>query len=53
MILDGKKTSGIRGSYTHVRGKIALIRDRGLIVGTCQLVSVVDPLKRKEFQAHA
>jgi hypothetical protein len=51
MILDGKKTWEIRGSYSHVRGKIALIRGgSGLVVGTCHLVDVVGPLKQKEFQ---
>lgn len=53
-ILDGKKTWEIRGSYTHIRGKIALIRGgSGLVVGTCELVGVVGPLTRKDFQKNA
>jgi hypothetical protein len=37
-ILAGKKTWEIRGSYTHVQGKIALIRSgSGLVVGTCEV----------------
>lgn len=51
MILDGKKTWEIRGHYTHVRGKIALIRGgSGLIVGTCELVEVVGPLTLAKFR---
>ena len=49
MILDGKKTWEIRGRYTYVRGKIALIRGgSGLVVGTCELNDVVGPLTRDE-----
>ena len=44
-ILDGKKTWEIRGSYTHIRGTIALIRSgSGHIVGTCELADVLGPL---------
>ena len=51
MILDGKKTWEMRGTYTHIRGKIALIRGgSGLVVGTCDLVDVVGPITRNEFQ---
>lgn len=53
-ILAGKKTWEIRGCYTHVRGKIALIRGgSGLIVGTCELVSVVGPLTLRELRKNA
>ena len=51
MMLDGNKTWEMRGTYTHIRGKIALIRNgSGLVVGTCNLVDVKGPLTRKEFQ---
>lgn len=42
MILTGKKIWEMRGTYTHIRGKIALIRrGSGLVVGTCHLVDVI------------
>jgi len=54
MILEGKKNWEIRGGYTHVRGKIALIRGgSGLVVGTCELTDVVGPLTREEFRRNA
>jgi len=53
-ILEGKKTWEIRGSNSHVRGKIALIRSgSGLVVGTCKLVGVVGPLTLRELKKHA
>jgi hypothetical protein len=53
-ILAGKKTWEIRGRYTHVRGKIALIRGgSGLIVGTCELVDVVGPLTLRQLRKNA
>jgi predicted transcriptional regulator len=53
-ILDGKKTWEIRGSNSHVRGKIALIRSgSGLVVGTCNLVDVMGPLSLLELKQNA
>ncbi len=50
-ILDRKKTWEMRGEYTHIRGKIALIRGgSGLVVGTCNLADVKGSLTHKEFQ---
>ncbi|WP_019240210.1 MULTISPECIES: ASCH domain-containing protein [Bacillus] len=38
-ILEGKKTWEIRGSNTHIRGKIALIKSgSGMVLGTVDLV---------------
>jgi hypothetical protein len=53
-ILAGKKTWEIRGRYSHVRGKIALIRGgSGLVVGTCDLVDVLGPLKLRDLRKNA
>jgi len=53
-ILAGKKTWEIGGRYTHVRGKIALIRGgSGLIVGMCELVNLVGPLTLRELRKNA
>jgi len=53
-ILAGKKTWEIRGRYTYVRGKIALIRGgSGLVIGTCELVDVVGPLTLRELRKNA
>jgi hypothetical protein len=53
-ILAGKKTWEIRGSYTHVLGRIALIRSgSGLVVGTCELVDVVGPLTLQKLRTNA
>ena len=50
IILEGKKTWEIRRGYTHVRGKIALIRSgSGMIVGVCCLIGAIGPLMLKEF----
>lgn len=50
-ILQGDKTWEIRGSNTHIRGTIALIRSGSkLIVGTCELVDVVGLLTSSEFR---
>lgn len=49
-----QKTWEIRGHYTHVRGKIGLIRGgSGLIVGTCELTDVVGPLTRQDLRSNA
>ena len=49
-ILAGTKTWELRGSNTHVRGKIALIQSgSGTVVGTCELVNVVGPLSKAEL----
>lgn len=38
LILQGRKTWEIRGSHTHTRGLVALIKSRsGSIVGTCRI----------------
>ena len=53
-IIDGKKTWEIRGSRTSVRGPIALIASRsGTVVGVCDLVDCVGPLKAAEFRRNA
>lgn len=53
-IVDGKKTWELRGSATKVRGPIALIAGgTGTVVGTCDLVDAVGPLKSRELQANA
>jgi ASCH domain-containing protein len=53
-ILAGKKTWEIRGHYTHVCGKIALIRGgSGLVAGTCELVKVIGPLILRELRENA
>jgi hypothetical protein len=53
-ILAGKKTWEIRGRYTHVREKIALIRSgSGFVVGTCELVDVVGPLTLRKLRTNA
>jgi hypothetical protein len=53
-ILAGKKSWEIRGSTTHIRGKIALIRGgSGLVVGTCELVNVIGPLTLRELRRNA
>ncbi len=49
-ILSGKKTWEIRGSRTHLKGKIALIQSgTGLIVGTAELIGCEGPLKKDDF----
>ena len=50
-ILQGRKIWEIRGSNTNIRGKIALIRSgSGLVVGTCELVDVNEPLTLPEMR---
>lgn len=45
LILEGKKTWEIRGSKTHYRGKIYLIKGGSkTILGTCNLVDCIGPL---------
>lgn len=42
LILDGKKTWEIRGSSTHIRDPIALIRSKsGLVVGTANIIDCI------------
>jgi hypothetical protein len=49
-ILAGTKVWEIRGSRTHLRGKIALIQSgTGLIIGTAELVDCKGPLKKSDF----
>jgi hypothetical protein len=53
-ILAGKKTWEIRGSRTHKRGRIALIRSgSGQIVGTCEIVECIGPLSLADLNRHA
>jgi len=53
-ILDGKKTWEIRGSRTSVRGPIALIASRsGTVIGVCDLVDCIGPLRAGEFRRNA
>ena len=52
-ILSGEKTWEIRGSRTHKRGKIALIKiSTGKIYGTCDLIDSIGPLSREELEAN-
>ena len=52
LILCGQKTWEIRGSNTSRRGRIALIRGgSGLVVGSCDLISVHGPLSIEEIAA--
>jgi hypothetical protein len=54
MILNKEKIWEIRGRNTRIRGKIALIRGgSGLIVGTCDLASVIGPLTLGQFRRNA
>jgi hypothetical protein len=49
-ILDGSKTWEIRGSATHVRGRIGIIPARSKMVsGYCNLVAVRGPLTISEL----
>lgn len=50
-ILAGEKIWEIRGSKTHIRERIALIRaGSGKIVGTCDLVNSIGPLTIQELK---
>jgi hypothetical protein len=50
-IFQGKKTWEIRGSNTHIRGRIGLIESgSGLVKGTCDLVDVIGPLSLAELR---
>ncbi len=50
LILSGVKTWEIRGSRTHKRGKIGLIKSgSGTIIGEVELVDCVGPLSLQEF----
>jgi len=50
-ILAGKKTWDIRGSNTKIRGEIALIKSgSGTVVGTCEVVDVIGPLKFSDLE---
>ena len=50
-IFQGKKTWEIRGSNTHIRGRIGLIRSgSGRVVGTCDLVGVEGPLSLADLR---
>ena len=50
-ILEGEKTWEIRGSNTHIRGRIGLIESgSGLVKGTCDLADVKGPLSLTELR---
>ncbi len=50
LILSGVKTWEIRGSRTHKRGKIGLIKSgSGTIIGEADLVDCIGPLSLQEF----
>jgi hypothetical protein len=53
-ILIGKKTWEIRGSKTHIRGKIDIIQSgTGHDYGTANLVDCIGPFEdRKEFYSY-
>lgn len=54
LILNGKKTWEIRGHSTKIRGKVALIRGgSGLVVGTCEVIGTIGPLKLGELRKNA
>lgn len=53
-ILDGLKSWELRGSATHVRGTIALIAaGSGTVVGTCDLVECLGPLRVDDLRRNA
>ena len=53
-VLAGTKTWEIRSRSTNVRGTIGLIRSKsGEVVGTCDLVDVIGPLRYGEFRDNA
>ena len=53
-ILARTKTWEIRGRATHFRGAIALIESKsGTLVGTCEVVDVVGPLRLSELRRNA
>jgi hypothetical protein len=53
-VLAGSKTWEIRTRSTNVRGTIGLIRSgSGTVVGTCELVDVIGPLRYGEFKRNA
>lgn len=50
MILDGLKPWEIRGSYSHVRGKVALIRSGSKsVVGYANMTGCLGPFTKEEF----
>lgn len=53
-VLAGSKTWEIRSRSTNVRGRIALIQSKsGLILGTCEIVEVIGPLRYSEYRDNA
>lgn len=51
-ILAGLKTWEIRGSKTHIRGRIGLIQSQSkTIVGECDLVDCIGPLSIEQYVA--
>ena len=51
LILSRRKTWELRGSHTHIRGKIGLIQSgSGLILGTCEVVGSKGPLSQAELR---
>lgn len=50
-IFSGEKIWEIRGMFTHIRGKIALIESKsGEIKGTCEIVDCKGPFSLKELE---
>jgi hypothetical protein len=53
-VFAGTKTWEIRNMSTNIRGTIGLIASRsGLVLGTCELVDVIGPLRYSEFRDNA
>ena len=53
-VLSGSKTWEIRSRSTNVRGRIGLIRSgSGTVVGTCELLDVIGPLRYGEYRRNA
>jgi hypothetical protein len=53
-ILDGEKTWEIRGSRTHMTGRIALVASgSGTVIGVCNLVESIGPLTADGFRKNA
>jgi hypothetical protein len=50
-ILSGEKVWELRGSRTHIRGRISLIESgSGLIIGEADLIDCIGPLDAKTYE---